>query len=397
MKAIYASLLFSTYLNAASPSELQSTLEKGAFKHAATEHAQGSNNQSKFTSALCQLGSSIETLQQALYNYGFEVNSQTMGIRNLTPIAHNPNPEEIDYAKFRAVIENFHQELHTIENTLSVIGDDDFYLPLDLTKVRFDIDQDGKRTELESSMALFLQLESNQPVDQDTVKELEQFDGTIGFDRSDLIWLKGYVQVSLGLTDLVLAHDFEQAFNAISANLFQKPKESLSTFGAAERNYSDIADFIATLHLAKMPVSHPKRLKEARIHLLNMVENSKQMWLSIQAESDDRQEWLPSPKQNSVTGIKITPKMITDWHLFLSEYADILNGEKLVPHWRFKEKGINLKRVLEESTETDIVLWITGHAAAPYLENGELTKDSLWRQLNQSFNGNFLGLSFFIN
>ncbi|MGJ8673579.1 hypothetical protein [Rubritalea sp.] len=397
MKAIYATLLFSSYLNAASPSDLQVTLEKGAFQQAATEHAQESSNQSKFTSALCQLGTSIETLQQGLYNYGFEVNSQTMGIRNLTPISHNPNPQEIDYTKFRALIDNFHQDLHTIEKTLTNVGDDDFYLPLDLTKVRFDVDQDGQRTELESSMALFLQLNSNQPVNQDAVKELEQFDGTIGFDRSDLIWLKGYVQVSLGLTDLVLAHDFEKAFNAISPNLFQKPKNALSSFGADDKEYDDIANFIATLHLAQMPVIEPERLKEARQHLLNMVENSKQMWVSIQAETDDRKEWLPSPQQNSVTGIKITAQMITDWHLFLTEYQAILNGEKLVPHWRFKEKGINIKRVIEESTETDVVLWITGHAAVPYLEKGELTKDSLWRQLDQSFNGNFLGLSFFIN
>ncbi|MFC5049350.1 hypothetical protein ACFPK9_01770 [Rubritalea spongiae] len=397
MKAIYASFLLTPCLSLAQASDLQSQLEQGAFPQAIEQYAQTSDNQSKFVNAICQLGSSIENLQQQLYTYGFGVNSRTIGLRNQAPIAQNPNPEKIDYTKFRTIIEQFHKNLHAIEKTLTTLGDDDFYLPLDLTKVRFDVNQDGKRTELESSMALFLQINSRRPVSQQQAAEFDQFDGTIGFDRSDLIWLKGYVQVSLGLSDLVLAHDFEQAFNAISNNLFQKPKNTLNALGANDENYGDIANLIAALHLAKMPVNEPERLVQSRQHLLNMVTLSKAMWESVLAETDDRKEWLPSPKQNSVTGITITAEMVKDWHLFLTEYEAILNGEKLIPHWRFKEMGINLKRVFEESKETDVVLWITGHAAVPYLEKGERTKDDLWRQLNQTFEGNFLGLSFFIN
>ena len=89
--------------------------------------------------------------------------------------------------------------------------------------------------------------------------------------------------------------------------------------------------------------------------------------------------------------------MVKDWHEFLTEYELILKGEKLVPHWRFKNRGINLKRVIEESTETDVILWVTGHSVIPFLEEGELTDEGLWCQLNRTFNGNFLGMSFFIN
>ncbi len=97
------------------------------------------------------------------------------------------------------------------------------------------------------------------------------------------------------------------------------------------------ANLIAALHIAKMKVTEPDRLKQARQHLLNMVDASKAMWISIQAETDNNKEWLPSPKQDSVTGVKITEDMVKGWHQFLGEYEAILNGKKLVPHWRFTQ------------------------------------------------------------
>ncbi len=121
------------------------------------------------------------------------------------------------------------------------------------------------------------------------------------------------------------------------------------------------------------------------------------MWTSILNETDNNKEWLPSPKQESVTGIKITEEMVTQWNTFLNEYEDILNGKKLIPHWRFKGKGLNLKRMTEEMTETDIVLWVTGHAAVPFLEEGNITDPQIWNQINRAFNGNLIGMAFFIN
>jgi len=397
MKSIYASLLLSSSIFAAEPPSLQTLLEQGKTEQAIKHYTTTPSNQSTFTQAICQLTASVEAIQQGLYKYGFEANSRTAGIRSAGPIPHNPTPDTVNYKKIRKLIETFHEDLHKIEKTLTTIGKDEFHLPLDLTKVKFDIDNNGETTERETSMALFLNIESNRRLTQNQINEMKKFDGMITFDKSDLIWLKGYIQVTLAVTDLLLAHDFEKPFNAISNNLFQKPENTLSALGADDENYGDIANLIAALHLSKMKVTKPNRLKQARQHLLNMVNDSKAMWISIQSETDNNKEWLPSPKQESVTGIKITEAMVKGWHEFLDEYEAILNGDKLVPHWRFKKKGINLKRVLEETTETNVVLWITGHAAAPFLEQGELTDQGLWRQLNRTFNGNLLGMSFFIN
>ena len=303
--------------------ELQGELEAGRFIEASQKFASDNSNQSKFVKAICQLASSLEVMQKGFYKYGLELNSNTAGIRGLAPVPHNPTPQEVDYAKIRKLLENFHTELHSMETTLEEIGAEDFHLPLDLTKIRFDVDSNNERTELESSIALFMRVQSNGLTRQQDNSSLSKFDGTIGFDRSDLIWLKGYVQVTLGVTDLVLAHDFEQSFNAFATHLFQNPKTAATDTDLESVQYDDIADAIAAIHLAKMNVIEPERLKKSRQHLINMVTCSKHMWQSILAETDDRNEWLPSPKQSSVTGVKITKPMIDQWHLFLDEVVSI--------------------------------------------------------------------------
>jgi hypothetical protein len=394
-KPFLACLFTSVYLNA---SDLQNDLSSGAFDKVIKIHSSSDSNKAKFTVALAQLSNSLEKLQQGFYSYGLSINSRTMGIRNLAPLPENPNPEEINYSKFRKLLVDFHTSLLDIEKTVSTVNDEEFNLPLDLTKVRFDINQDGKYSDDESSLALFLNSQGNgRPINNEQLDQISEFDGTIDFDRSDLLWLKGYTQVLLGTTNLILAHDFQAPFDTLAHLLFPKVKGTPAQLAMTPAQYDDIADLIAAFHNARMPVIEPNRLKTSRLQLLAMVNCSKTMWESVLKETDNKREWLPSPKQSSVTGIQITQKMVDEWHTFLGEYQAILEGKKLVPHWRFQKHGINLKRVFEENSETDIILWATGHAALPYLEQGEITKDDLWRQLDRTFNGNFLGMSFFIN
>ena len=55
----------------------------------------------------------------------------------------------------------------------------------------------------------------------------------------------------------------------------------------------------------------------------------------------------------------------------------MIDGKKLVPHWRFT-KGFNLARVFDEPQPFDTVLWITGPAALPYLEDGPVSTSEDW-------------------
>ena len=66
----------------------------------------------------------------------------------------------------------------------------------------------------------------------------------------------------------------------------------------------------------------------------------------------------------------------------------MLDGKKLVPHWRFK-RGLNLRRVFEEPSPFDFVLWITGPAALPYLEDGPSETGENWRRITEAFENSF--------
>jgi hypothetical protein len=50
---------------------------------------------------------------------------------------------------------------------------------------------------------------------------------------------------------------------------------------------------------------------------------------------------------------------------------DVLEGRKLIAHWRFTDKGINVRRMFEDPRTFDPVMIAQGAAVIPYLEEGE--------------------------
>lgn len=66
------------------------------------------------------------------------------------PIARNPHAEPITYVKFRQLLEVFHHDLHAIESLLEKEDGSEFYLPLDLLRMRMDVNLDGECEESES-------------------------------------------------------------------------------------------------------------------------------------------------------------------------------------------------------------------------------------------------------
>jgi len=122
-----------------------------------------------------------------------------------------------------------------------------------------------------------------------------------------------------------------------------------------------------------------------------MVAESRESWRLILDEGDDDHEWIPSPRQNGVVpNVKITQDMVDQWRLFLEETDGLLAGRKLLGHWRVSDgRGINLSRVFTEPRDFDLVLWIQGSAAAPYLEQGDVSRREVWDRLQNVFRGVF--------
>jgi hypothetical protein len=88
--------------------------------------------------------------------------------------------------------------------------------------------------------------------------------------------------------------------------------------------------------------------------------------------------------------------MVTGWFEALDEFDAVLDGQKLLGHWRFN-RGIDLKMFFEEPRPFDLVLWVAGHGAVPFLKDGPMLTGSAWQRWNAAFAGNFLGYLFFIN
>ncbi len=151
--------------------------------------------------------------------------------------------------------------------------------------------------------------------------------------------------------------------------------------------------------MLRLPVSEPARMRTALAHLETMIALSHESWRFILAETDDDHEWVPNTKQHTVMpGGAITMEMVKGWLEFLDEAKSLLKGEKLIPFWRKgDDRGINLRRVFTEPTTFDLVLWIQGTAAAPYLEKGTITKPETWQRFQNIFRGQFIGFALWFN
>jgi hypothetical protein len=76
----------------------------------------------------------------------------------------------------------------------------------------------------------------------------------------------------------------------------------------------------------------------------------------------------------------------------------VIRGEKLIPFWRGGfEQGMNLGKVFTEPRDFDLVLWVQGTAAMPYLEDGEKTSPQTWSEFQRVFRGEFIGFAAWIN
>lgn len=337
----------------------------------------------------------LETLGQGLHRHGFESPRSFMVPLMQLPIPANPDPEPLTYEAFRKILENFRDGMARSAKTLGAVpAGADIGIEVDLAKLGIDLNEDGNIAPDESALAIMAALAASggaQP--PDTANPSLVF----RFDRADGYWLQGYANFLMAQADFWLAHDFKLAFDQSFQMLFPKAKLPMqdtlvplddgmgSMFGSEWR----IADFVSFVHLINWPVVEPARSKAARAELLEMIRLSREDWKAIRAETDNDREWLPGPQQtgaNQLTGLDVTEEEVQAWHAALQMAEDLLEGRKLLPHFRFADKGINMKRFFDEPQTFDLVLSITGPGVVPFLEKGPMLTSEEWWALQGQFN-----------
>ncbi len=353
------------------------------------------DDQVRFALGAIQFLQSIENLGRALHRYGLSTSySDPTGLAGLPilrlPVPENPNPEKMTYEAFRGILAAFVVDLATAEQTLSSVKTHAIDFPLNIGLIRLDLNADGTASEEETLWRIFRQVANLLWLDEHSASQL-----LTDFDGSDVPWLRAYCHLLMAIAEFPLAHDWRDAFETTFHSLFpnaELPSQALADKDAEVLGMSaaGIADLIAFVHLIHWPVVEPDRMRSVLEHLDTMVQLSRENWRRIMAETDDRNEWIPSPKQSGVLPrMQVTGDRLAGWMLFLDEFEALLQGKKLLPHWRF-DQGINLRRMFLEPSTFDIVLLLQGSAALPYLEDGELTARETWVLIMVLFRGDFL-------
>lgn len=364
------------------------------------------DDQARFGLGMLQFLRAVESLGQDLYRYGMRIDKVREISSPLTrlPIQANPLPEVISYNDVREMIDNFRIGVLKAESTLSEIKSENLKLPIHFGLIKLDLNGDGAHDDDESLWNIYASVTGNHAINS---KNASRF--LICFDRGDVHWLRGYCHLIAGVTEVYLAHDSHETFEHAAHFFFNKvesPYDFLRwnpdshahrrIFTMSER---DILDFIAFIHSIDWPVVEPKRMEEALHHFESVVEQSHITWRYILSETDDDHEWLPNPNQTGVIpDVHITYEMIDAWKQIMTESGKLLSGELLIPFWRGKDKvGVNLRRVFLEPSRLDVVYWVQGSAALPYLETGKCTEGDFWRRFTQVFGHNFPGFALYFN
>ncbi len=400
------------------------------------------DGQALFALGAAQFLDAVAHLGQGLYRYGlrseYDLGSASLGLMTLPflrlPVAPNPSPENVTYEGLRAILDRFAADMAAAEATLSGVSDAEFDLPLDLARIRVDFNGDGSAGENEFLLGTFYAVTG--PVGADSGFRVD-------FDQSDAPWLQGYSHLLMAMAEFPLAHDWENTFNLTFHSLFPqtrfpsseleleagRAKDFLQRFydgaGAPSQQnrwlmspeaydkwlatpegqeyqsyrrasnlieYGSLGDLIAFVHLFNWPVVDPQRMGRVRTHLLSMIDLSRENWRRILSEADDNREWVPKPDAQSgiFDQMQVTEDRVAGWNLFLDELEAILNGEKLIPHWRFLDRGVNVRRMFEDPRTFDPVLMAQGSAVLPYLETGELAAADTFLQIDSLMDGGLL-------
>lgn len=360
--------------------------------------AQPANGQLRFELGIVKFFQAVEGLGQSFYRAGMRDDFALAGLplfRLSVPV--NPTPKPFTHADWEATLEQFSTRLAACESELAQVPAGDFGVTLDPLEFHLDYDADGKVGPPESLGPLLSQLLSNQPRrrpqgDAGGLPALE-----IRFDQADVYWLRAYCCLLRAFCEVGLAYDSQLAWDVLAHRVFAG---AVVEYPLGDENYGEILDLLAGIHNLRFPLKDPARMEEARGLLLGTIAHSRAMWEAIGVETDNDREWIPSPRQQSaVSPVRMSDEMVETWGAFLDEAEALLKGDVLLPFWRGKnaDRGINLRKVFSEPRELDVVLWIHGSQALPYLERGEVTLPDTWSRFQRVFRGQFFGFAVWIN
>lgn len=363
------------------------------------------NDHARLALGIVQFLRSGEHLFQFFYNHGAGDQQRnqflTMGLMmRPVPMAQNPDPKPVTHMDVRDAIAAWISDVQRAEQTLAAIRSDDVKLRVMVGMIRMDFDGDGKASDQEHLWQFFAALRTRFNPTPDAAAEFD-----IAFDRGDADWLRGYCHLCMAAGEMILAHDTEPLFNHTAQLFFADPQTPYPFLRShnVDRNVREMAtftDLVALIHLLSFDVIDPDAMRRAHAHLQSCIDLGHSMWDHYQRETDDDREWIPTPNQKdaALPNARVDQNALDTWLAALDEADAILDGTRLIRFWRGDgSKGINFKRIFHEPQRFDLVLWIQGAAAGPYLEEGDFTTPNTWRNLTTAFDRRVFRNMFWLN
>lgn len=273
----------------------------------------------------------------------------------------------------------------------------DFGLEIDLSDIWFDVNGDGVRMDGEGAMdVLGPMLFDWRWSERDPATPAP----VIRFDAADAAWLSAYTHLLGGTAEAILAYDPTDSLRAVV-----EANAAMADFGQPEPDpdgikefVAPVVDLIAVIQHALLQQPDAARLSTARDHFLAMIADNRRFWDLVDKEADNDREWLPNDRQQSALGFEVPQGTGQVWLGILDEAEAILRGERLVPYWRTGPGvGVNVARVFTEPRPIDLVGWIQGMDALPYLERGTVADWQAWSELAGMMSGDAMLMALYLN
>ncbi len=314
------------------------------------------------------------------------------------PIPENPAPAPFEPAMIRTLFTNVATGMDTARTALAPIGDgSDLAVEIALSDLWFDVNANSTRDAGEDAGAIIgpillgWQWESRDPAQPLPV---------IRFDAADAAWLSAYTHVLSGLSNSILAYD---PTAAISESLSTRAAlQALSATTAAEGDFNamigDALDVVQVINRMLDQTPDAPKLLAARDHFLSAIADNRIFWARVAQETDNDREWLPNDGQQSALGLTLPPGTGATWLNVLADGEALLKGERLVPYWRVSgSAGVNIGRMFTEPRPINLIAWIQGAGALPYLERGTVVSSTNWRMFEALVAGDAGLMAVFLN
>lgn len=325
----------------------------------------------------------IEGVLQARWRVGLSEDVSDLPFLRL-PIADNPAPESLDPGLIRDTLRDTLPRLAAARAPLDGL-DDDFGLDIALGDLWFDVNANGARDPGEGLAEVAGGLIGSGPALP-----------VVRFDTADAAWLAAYTHMLAGFSQVVLAYD--------PTTSIQKTIDTRAALARFPRNEPGMVDMIGEPWLDTVAVVLDALRREpdaalaaaARDSFLAMIVQNRLFWERVAVETDNRREWIPNARQESALGVTLPPETGPVWLEVLADAEAALNGTRLIPYWR-SAGGVNLGRMFTEPRPIDLLDWISGAGAVPYLEAGEMVTVESSDRFNTLFLGSGLAMALWLN